>query len=283
MNKCQIVKLTCSKVVQKAKFIKINSQQLDLLAQELSKTSLKYQAFDEYECHITPKDKSMDSIVEYIFILDCLNFCFWKSDWEYDNLASSIKKLYEKNPLCLKPKNIILWDLAFLRENIFESKDFPLLEERLKILHEVSEITLSSFNGEFTNIVKSAENSAVKVLSFYFFDIFHLKTLSNLILKLVYQLTSFFNNFQDHALYEGEQICFYKRSQIFVADLWGALKDKPGYEGFFPDIGNLTTFPDYRVPQILNHLGVLVYCQELQEIIDKKIEILSGSQYEVIL
>ena len=82
-------------------------------------------------------------------------------------------------------------------------------------------------------------------------------------------------------LYEGEQICFYKRSQILVADLWGALKDQPGYEKLFPDIGNLTTFPDYRVPQILNQLGVLEYCKDLQEIIEKKIEILSGSHYEV--
>jgi len=94
-------------------------------------------------------------------------------------------------------------------------------------------------------------------------------------------LTSFFNNFQDHALYEGEQICFYKRSQILVADIWGALKNRPGYENLFPDISHLTTFPDYRVPQILNHLGVLEYSLELQEIIEKKIEIIAGSQYEV--
>ena len=94
-------------------------------------------------------------------------------------------------------------------------------------------------------------------------------------------MTSNFNNFQDHCLYEGEQICFYKRSQILVGDLWGALKDKPGCEGFLKDIDNLTTFPDYRVPQILNHLGVMEYCPELTEIISKKIEILSGSPYEV--
>ena len=55
-----------------------------------------------------------------------------------------------------------------------------------------------------------------------------------------------------------------------MADLWGALKGKPGYEDLFPDISELTTFPDYRVPQILNHLGIMQYSQELQEIIDKK-------------
>lgn len=97
----------------------------------------------------------------------------------------------------------------------------------------------------------------------------------------MFQLTSLFNNFQDHALYQGQQVCFYKRSQILVADLWGALKGKPGYEDFFPDIGELTTFPDYRVPQILNHLGIMQYSKELQEIIDKRLEIPAGSAEEV--
>jgi hypothetical protein len=164
MNKCAIVKLSCSKVVQKAHFIKINSEKLSILAEELGKTPLKYQPFDEFECHLSSKEKSLDSIIDYIFILDSLNFCFWRSNWEYDNLASSLKILYEKDPLMFKPKSILSWSLNFLRENVFGSQDFPLLEERLKILHEISEVTLSNFNGEFTNIVKAAENSAVKVL-----------------------------------------------------------------------------------------------------------------------
>ena len=53
--------------------------------------------------------------------------------------------------------------LDFLKEKVFASKDFPLLSERLRILHEISAITLSLFEGEFSNIVKSAQNSAVKV------------------------------------------------------------------------------------------------------------------------
>lgn len=68
-----------------------------------------------------------------------------------------------------------------------------------------------------------------------------------------------------------------------MADLWGALRGKPGYTDLFPDIGELTTFPDYRVPQILNHLGVLKYSKDLEEMIEKKTEILAGSLYEVIL
>ena len=172
MNKCEIVKKTCSKVIQKAKFIKLNLEKLDILAKELATTPIKYQTFDEYECHVSSKDKSIDSIIDYIFILDSLNFCFWRSDWEYDNLALSLKKLFEKNPLLFKPLNILKWDLSFLKENVFSSKDFPLLEERLKILHEISEVTLHCFEGEFSNIIKSSGNSAVKVY-FYMFSIIY--------------------------------------------------------------------------------------------------------------
>ena len=163
MNKCEIVKKSCAKVVQKAKFIKINSEKLTLLAEELSK-SPKYQAFDEFDCHLSAKDKSLDSIIDYLFVLDSLNFCFWRSNWEYDNLASSLKALFEKDPLHFKPKSILSWNLPFLKEKVFGNLDFPLLEERLRILHEISEVALNNFGGEFSNVVKAAENSAVKVI-----------------------------------------------------------------------------------------------------------------------
>jgi Potential Queuosine, Q, salvage protein family len=66
-----------------------------------------------------------------------------------------------------------------------------------------------------------------------------------------------------------------------VADLWGALKDLPEHKSLFPDIDELTTFPDYRVPQILNQLSVLEYSEELNELIGKKQEIKAGSQMEL--
>ena len=43
----------------------------------------------------------------------------------------------------------------------------------------------------------------------------------------------------------------------------------------------LTTFADYRVPQILRNLGVMVYTCELCKLIDSYILIESGSEYEV--
>lgn len=160
MNKCDLVKISCRKVVSKARYIKLNEEKLTLLASELSANPVKYESFDSFDCHLS--SQSLDSIIDYLFVLDSLNFCFWKSDWEYDNLALALKKLYQKDPLAFKPKGLIAWTLEFLKENVFGG-DFPLIEERLRILHEIGEVTLGCFNGEFGNIVKAAENSAVKV------------------------------------------------------------------------------------------------------------------------
>lgn len=97
----------------------------------------------------------------------------------------------------------------------------------------------------------------------------------------MFLLTSYFNNFQDLSIYKGHQVCFYKRSQILVADLWGALKDLPDSKNLFPDIDQITTFPDYRVPQILNQLNILEYSNELKYIIKEKKIIESGSEMEM--
>ena len=54
---------------------------------------------------------------------------------------------------------------------------------------------------------------------------------------------------------------FYKRSQILISDIYAAFKGEG--LGKFNDIAELTTFPDYRVPQILLHFGILEYKEEL--------------------
>jgi hypothetical protein len=56
-------------------------------------------------------------------------------------------------------------------------------------------------------------------------------------------------NFQDHSIYEGHQIHFYKRGQILIKDIHGRFNGTG--VGEFKDIDELTMFPDYRVPQVL--------------------------------
>ena len=56
-----------------------------------------------------------------------------------------------------------------------------------------------------------------------------------------------FSGFRDEAIYQGEQIFFYKRAQILCADLIGAYGDIEHPETF-KNKEQLTMFADYRVP-----------------------------------
>lgn len=94
-------------------------------------------------------------------------------------------------------------------------------------------------------------------------------------------VTKSFRNFQDHAIYNGEQIFFYKRAQILVADVWGAFKGQ-GY-GKFNDINKITMFADYRVPQILLHVNALSYSDDLKKKVESKSVLPHGGSEEVSL
>lgn len=83
-------------------------------------------------------------------------------------------------------------------------------------------------------------------------------------------------------MYKGRLVHFYKRAQIFVADIWGAYgrPSDPSHPYFFHDIDRVTMFADYRIPQILLQVGVLEYSSGLLEKVLNREEILFGSEEE---
>ncbi len=83
-------------------------------------------------------------------------------------------------------------------------------------------------------------------------------------------------------VYKGALVHFYKRAQILVGDIWAAYgrPSDPTHPYCFTDIAELTMFADYRVPQILRHMGVLRYSEALAHKVDTKQEIPFGSDEE---
>jgi hypothetical protein len=71
----------------------------------------------------------------------------------------------------------------------------------------MSSVIKSNYNGTISALISQAQKSAVKLLNI---------------------LTSNFLNFQDHSLYQGHQIFFYKRAQILIADIYAKFDGK-GY------------------------------------------------------
>ena len=88
-------------------------------------------------------------------------------------------------------------------------------------------------------------------------------------------MTENFEGFRDFCVYKGEYVYFMKRAQILASDLFGS----NAWE--FIDINQLTMFPDYQVPQVLNSKEILIYSAELQRFIDEKIEIQKNSEFEI--
>lgn len=58
---------------------------------------------------------------------------------------------------------------------------------------------IKKFNGKVSDIISLANKSAVRLLNI---------------------LTENFPNFQDHSIYKGHQIHFYKRAQILIGDIY---------------------------------------------------------------
>ncbi len=83
-------------------------------------------------------------------------------------------------------------------------------------------------------------------------------------------------------VHNGALVHFYKRAQILIGDIWAAYGRSldPVHPYSFKDLEQLTMFADYRVPQILRHMGILEYSPELSRRIDSWEEIAFASNEE---
>ncbi|KAF5176972.1 Queuosine salvage protein [Thalictrum thalictroides] len=199
--------------------------------------------------------------VQYLFVLDALNFCFWPDkDLSYDNLALGLKEAIENDKSVFDADRLQKYTGPELRELLKWPRPLPLEDERIRLLHEVGLELEKNFGGKAANIVEACGKSAA---------------------TLVATIARQFPGFRDHSVYKGHQVFLYKRAQIFAADLWGAFKGQ-GY-GEFDDVGSITIFADYIVPAVLRQLGVLRYSAALASIIEANNEIGSGTEEEVEL
>ncbi len=211
----------------------------------------------EHPCHFCD---GTDRTVRWIFILDVLNHCFWPDpgepvwtvawggrEWSgYWGLAASLKRALEWGFPVTDPA----WAAAVSRrdlERIFSGRGrIPLFEKRLENLAEAGAVILSELGGDVASLVRAASGSAV---------------------RLVRDVVALFPSFRDEAAYRGRKVFFWKRAQIFAADLYNAFGGKG--TGGFHDIGRLTAFADYKLPQVLRELGIIGYGPELSARIDR--------------
>lgn len=274
------VRISTKFVVKNARHVKINQKSVCDLAYWIATcglwgNELAYPA--ETRSVVSPGNSPKEKL-EFLFILDSINFCFWskKEKWSITRdgnkhfgsvgAAHAIKKFFEQNP---KKANLMYFSLISYKEfcSIFDGEgELMLLKERWKCVRELCKRLLERYNGDVVEFVESAHKKAASLLE-----------------KIYLTLPYFADIHAYEELYgERKRVWFLKRAQLLIADIWGAFEGKG--IGCFHDIEYLTAFADYKVPQILHsekYYRVLEYAPELEEKIKNKIELGAGSKEEV--
>jgi hypothetical protein len=213
-----------------------------------------------------------EDMVSYLLVLDSINFCFWpepgRKKWElvynsqrlsgYYAMAASIKKALEEGVPIINARYLAEVSLSELKQILDGKGELQLLEERRTILNQLGQVLLDDYKGSACNFVEDSRNSAV---------------------RLVQLLSEKLGSYRDIAEYSGQKVFFYKRAQILVADLYGALGG--GGLGSFIDIDMLSCFADYKLPQVLRQLGILCYTQSLAKKVDQRVLLEAGCPEEV--
>jgi hypothetical protein len=256
---------TTAFVVNHARFVKINHAAIERAADALAEKRVEPPVWN-YEYHF---HDGTERTVNYLFLLDALNFCFWgKPKWGivYDGkkldgywaLAASLKRALEKHPHfadaeswgCVSPQELT----KILRGNT----TIPLFTERWRNIRELGAILCEHWGRSTATFVADARHDAP---------------------RLAQMIAENFASFNDIAVYENREVRFFKRAQILVCDLWGAFGGKQW--GAFDNIETLTAFADYKLPQILRAWGILKYTPSLARKVDAQIELAAGSAAEI--
>jgi hypothetical protein len=213
-----------------------------------------------------------EETVRWIFVLDVLNHCFWPNvgspvwtvsyqgeAWSgYWGLAASLKRAMELGYPITTVDYLETITAEDLRDIFAGEGEIPLFAERLANLREAGAVLRARFDGDIIRLVDAAQGSAVQA---------------------VRAVVEVFPSFRDEAGYRGRTVYFWKRAQIFVADLYHAFAGMD--RGAFRDMERLTAFADYKLPQVLRQLGVITYHPELARRIDQRELLPAGSEEEV--
>jgi len=149
----------------------------------------------------------------------------------------------------------------------------PMMQDRRRMWNEIGAVLLDKFQGKAWNLIRSCAGGSggddddddvfsgpalVQVLYDNFEGFRDVVAVKDIVDGKSVGSDKNNNSSND----EDELLYFMKRAQICVGD-WNAALDLK-----LRDMDKLTMFPDYRVPQLLRHRGILRYSDQLASKID---------------
>jgi len=224
----------------------------------------------EYNSETLLDNATEEELICFTFVYNSVNFSYWgQPKWtievdgkNYDGSAAMIRALKrgarERNLLNADTlANLSSKDLLHVfRGNV----QIPLFTERLKLLNSLGKTIRDNYASSFKSFIDQTGWNAEKLTH-----------------ALAEKMPDIFN---DTVIYRKNHIHFYKRAQLVSAHLYDLARfNKIGQRinGF----DKITAFADYKVPQLMRNMGILIYNDELSNKIDNQIELQSGSEEEV--
>ena len=266
---CERVRSSCAEVVAAATSVRIDEQALAALAAELGPVIASQTEVPPWPSTHFSDDAATGGplTAQYVFVLDSLNFCFWPSTTalEYGDLSSALARVLRADSKAFSAAALQRVDAATLRSWV-APHDLPAADERARLLRQLGTVLQARWGGEALRLVRAANGSAAGLAAL---------------------IAAELPGFRDEALYCGSQVALYKRAQIAAADIWAAYgavscaAPSATSPAAFADMGELTTFADYRVPQLLRDARVLVYAPALAAAVDARDELQAGCPQEV--
>ena len=253
-------------VVDNAKNVKINEAKVREFASSFDHKNVQHWL---NEAPIDFSHMSEEEKLNFLLVFNSMSFRYWgEPKWaveykgkEYDGswaMVVCIRRAMDEGKPILDAHyraNLNRDDFAdILQGNV----EIPLLDERLSITKKVASTLLQKYDGNLEQLIELAGKDALKLL--------------NLIIEN-------FPSFDDKTTYQGEDIFFYKRAQLLVADIYQIFNGE-GY-GELNNVDALTACADYKLPQILRGNGILEYSAELAKKIDAQIPIGKDSDEEI--
>ncbi len=253
-------------VVDSSKQVRINEKKIEEFCAAFTPDNIKHWF------SVAPFDFSGFSDGEklhFLLVFGAMSFCYWgEPKWtvQYQNkkfdgswgMVTALRRAIDSGTPVLDMQFLANITKGEFSDILQGNVEIPLFEERLKIIREIGRVLVEKYGGDFGNLVKSANNDALRV--------------RDLIVEA-------FPNFNDFSIYKGRKIYFYKRAQLLTGDIYQVFDGK-GY-GNLKNTSELTACADYKLPQVLRKLGVFEYSPNLAAKIDGKIEILKDSKEEL--
>lgn len=249
-------------VVNNSKYVKIKEENIEnainLITNNEKKSWLNSDLLDLNKY-------SQNQIIMYLILCESLNFCYWNSDikWKIEykgewysgsfGLFYGISKAIQNGYDLLNVDYLEKITIEQLDEIFKGTTSIPLLKERYEIIKQLVQ--------ELKNI-----DDLSKTLD------------SNNDIELLNNIINNFSNFKDISIYKGKKVYFFKRAILLVGDL---IENVKTIKEKVKNDNNMLGCADYKIPQVLRHLEILEYNEELTQIVDSKQQLKHDSEMEI--